>query len=65
MKFGVSPGHRAEPPPPAKQAMTANADKVGSLSLNRKRHERAQVMTCSVVAARVALSRPVRECALP
>ena len=34
-------------------------------SRSKKNHERAQVTTCSVVAARVAPSRPVRECALP
>jgi hypothetical protein len=36
MKFGVSPGHRAAPPPPAAQATTADAAKIGSLSLNSK-----------------------------
>jgi len=36
MKFGVSSGHRAEPPPPAEQAMTADAAKIGSLPLKSK-----------------------------
>jgi hypothetical protein len=36
MKFGVSPGHRAEPAPPAEQATTADADEIGSLPLKGK-----------------------------
>jgi len=51
------------PSSPAEQATTANADEIGSLSLKRN-YECAQATTCSVGAARVAPSRPVRECAL-
>jgi hypothetical protein len=36
MKFESPPGHRAEPPPPAEQATTADADEIGSLSLKVK-----------------------------
>jgi len=36
IKFGISPGHRAEPPPPAEQATTADADGIGSLPLKVK-----------------------------
>jgi len=59
--LNVSPDHRAEPPPPAAQATTADAAKIGSLSLKCKSHERAQVRLCFVVSARVAPARPVRE----
>ncbi len=47
IKFGVSPGNRAEPPPPAEQATTADAAKIGSLSLKCKSHERAQITNAS------------------
>ena len=46
------------PSSPAEQITTADADEIGSLSLKGKRHERAQVMTCSAGVARVAPSRP-------
>ena len=59
--LSVAPGHRTEPPSPAEQATTADAAKIGSLSLKCKSHERAQVKTCFVGTARVAPSRPVRE----
>ena len=46
IKFGVSPGHRAEPSPPAEQATTADAAKIGSLPLKNSGLNRAQVKTC-------------------
>ena len=63
-KVWVSPGPRAEPPPPAEQAIPlcgTDAVEISSLPLKGKLRMRAQVRTCFVGSARVAPSRPVRE----
>jgi hypothetical protein len=41
MKFESPSGHRAEPPPPAEQATTADAAKIGSLPLKGNYESRA------------------------
>jgi hypothetical protein len=60
MKFECLSRSSCRAPPPAEQATTADAAKIGSLPLKKSGLNRAQVGTCFVVSARVATSRPVR-----